>query len=115
MFGVWGHPACGPRVSPWVVSCCLGWGGQAFDVASSGGRGLYGTWVGSCWLAFLQGLAGFLGPGVVGREEFFKDGQGLLVEGAGFGFAASGADNVGEIAGGEGGADVAGAEGFAHG
>jgi hypothetical protein len=18
-FGVWGHPACGPRVSPWVV------------------------------------------------------------------------------------------------
>ncbi len=20
-FGVWGHPACGPRVSPWVVRC----------------------------------------------------------------------------------------------
>ena len=19
--GVWGHPACGPRVSPWVVRC----------------------------------------------------------------------------------------------
>ena len=60
-------------------------------------------------LAFLQGLAGFLGPGVVGREEFFEDGQGLLVEGAGFRFAASGSYYVGEVGGGEGGADVAGA------
>jgi hypothetical protein len=23
---VWGHPACGPRVSPWVVRCVVGGG-----------------------------------------------------------------------------------------
>jgi hypothetical protein len=57
----------------------------------------------------LQGLAGFLGPGVIGREELFEDRESLLVEGAGFGFAAAGSYYVGEVTGGEGGADVAGA------
>ena len=48
-------------------------------------------------------------------ERFFEDFQGLAVKGDGFGFAAAGADDVGEVAGRQTGADVAGAEGLLHG
>jgi hypothetical protein len=38
---VWGHPACGPRVSPWVVRCVVGYAllpGGVGEVASGDTR-----------------------------------------------------------------------------